>query len=110
MKLTKVANIVHDVLINNEEAKDDDCILVFDVWNKLAGRNIWEVPMGDFFFILKDKWGLPNEQSIRRCRRKIQEHYPETRGSKYIKRMKRQESVKTSLNLVAAGSRNPSIG
>ena len=98
---------MYQTLVENEESKNDDNILIFDVWNKLAGRNIWEVPMGDFFFILKDKWKLPNEQSIRRARRKVQQHYIETLGSKYNMRINNQDSVKSNLRLIAAESTNP---
>ena len=112
MKLTKLANLIYQVLENNEESRNDDDVLCFEVWNRLApiDHNIWEIPMGDFHHILKKQWKLPNEQSIRRTRRKVQEHYPETRGSKYVKRIARQESVKSNLTLIAAESRNPSIG
>ena len=64
--------------------------------------------MGDFHHILKKQWKLPNEQSIRRTRRKVQEHYPETRGEKYNKRMSKQETYKSDLRLVAAESTGPS--
>ena len=109
MKLTKLANLIYEVLEKNEEARNDDDVLCFEVWNELAptGQNIWEIPMGDFHHILKRQWKLPNEQSIRRTRRKVQEHYSETRGSKYNKRIARQESVKSNLRLVAAESTNP---
>ena len=108
MKLTKLANLVYEILSTNHESREDDYVLIFEVWNKLSPtkRNIWEIPMGDFFFILKDKWKLPNEQSIRRARRKVQEHYTETRGLKYNKRMASQGIVKSSLRLVAAESTN----
>ena len=110
MKLTKLASLVYEILSTNHESREDDYVLMFEVWNKLSptARNIWEIPMGDFIFILKDKWKLPNEQSIRRARRKVQEHYTETRGHKYIKRMNRQEVVKSNLRLVAAESTTPS--
>ena len=80
MKLTKLANLIYEVLEKNEEARNDDDVLCFEVWNELAptGQNIWEIPMGDFHHILKKQWKLPNEQSIRRTRRKVQEHYSET--------------------------------
>ena len=110
MKLTKLAREVYGILSENQEAKDDDNVLIFEVWNKLAttNRNVWEIPMGDFFFILKDKWKLPSEQSIRRCRRKVQQHYTETRGFKYHRRIANQDIVKSNLRLVAAESTTPS--
>ena len=110
MKLTKLAYLVHGILTENEEARDDDNVLIFEVWNHLSPnqRNIWEIPMGDFFFILKHKWKLPNEQSIRRCRRKVQEHYPETRGNKYTKRLIKQKGLRSELRLIAAESTGPS--
>tara|TARA_R100000781_G_C4070646_1_gene124360 strand:- start:277 stop:639 length:363 start_codon:yes stop_codon:yes gene_type:complete len=107
MRLTKLSKIVYQTLVENKESRNDDNILIFDVWNKLSGRNIWEVPMGDFFFILKDKWKLPNEQSIRRMRRKVQQHYIETRGSKYNVRLGNQNTIKSELRIVAAESTNP---
>ena len=111
MKLTKLANLIYGVLESNEEARDDDDVLCFEVWKELAPTsNIWEIPMGDFHHILKKEWKLPNEQSIRRTRRKVQEHYLETRGLKYSKRIANQEKVKNHLSFIAAESRNPSIG
>ena len=107
MKLTKLANLIYEVLETSEEARNDDDVLCFEVWNKLAPvDNIWTIPVGDFHHILKRQWKLPNEQSIRRTRRKVQEHYPETRGTKYINRKARQEKVKSNLRLVAAESTN----
>ena len=107
MKLTKLANLIYEVLEKNEEARNDDDVLCFEVWNKLAPvDNIWTIPVGDFHHILKRQWKLPNEQSIRRTRRKVQEHYPETRGTKYNNRKARQEKVKSNLRLVAAESTN----
>jgi hypothetical protein len=107
MKLTKLANLIYEVLEQNEEARNDDDVLCFEVWNKLAPvDNIWTIPVGDFHHILKRQWKLPNEQSIRRTRRKVQEHYPETRGTKYNNRKARQEKVKSNLRLVAAESTN----
>ena len=107
MKLTKLASLIFEVLEVNEEARNDDDVLCFEVWNKLAPvDNIWTIPVGDFHHILKRQWKLPNEQSIRRTRRKVQEHYPETRGTKYNNRKARQEKVKSNLRLVAAESTN----
>ena len=107
MKLTKLANLIYEVLEQNEEARNADDVLCFEVWNKLAPvDNIWTIPVGDFHHILKRQWKLPNEQSIRRTRRKVQEHYPETRGTKYNNRKARQEKVKSNLRLVAAESTN----
>ena len=107
MKLTKLANLIYEVLETSEEARNDDDVLCFEVWNKLAPvDNIWTISVGDFHHILKRQWKLPNEQSIRRTRRKVQEHYPETRGTKYNNRKARQEKVKSNLRLVAAESTN----
>ena len=107
MKLTKLANLVYEILSINEEARDDDDYLVYGVWCKQADRNIWEIPMGDFYLILKNEWNLSSDQTIRRTRRKVQQHYPDTRGKKYVKRMLRQEDFKSNLKLVAAESTNP---
>lgn len=110
MKLTKLANLIYGVLEESEEARNDDNVLIFEVWNNLTptDRNIWEIPMGDFFFILKDKWKLPSEATIRRTRRKVQEHYSETRGSKYYARKGRSSEMKNNLRLIAAESSTPS--
>jgi len=37
--MTKLANLIFEVLEANEEARDDDDVLCFEVWNKLAPGN-----------------------------------------------------------------------
>ena len=55
--------------------------------------NLKETTVYDFYGKLIHK-KLPKPSSIRRARRKCQEHYPETRGESYAKKQRHQTVIK----------------
>ena len=59
------------------ETRDDDRLLSLEVWERFYGVSPW-TPIQD---VMKNK-KLPSQESIGRCRRKIQEENEDMRGSK----------------------------
>ena len=88
--------LVENLLENNPDLRDSDLRLVANIWwltltstlkHKFQGYEL------DAFKILLDLYAsgdLPNEQSIRRLRRKLQEEKPELRGKVYELRHKKE--------------------
>ncbi len=73
-KLRKIADIVKDILEQDELARTDDCYLMLKVLEithpNEVGKIFTEV-------MLNAKRNKINFESIRRCRQKVQEKYPE---------------------------------
>lgn len=96
-KLRKLEEIVEDILRNDKLSRIDDCYLILRVISKLYPNEIgksFEIVM----FNAKRK-GISFE-SITRCRRKLQEKYPELKDKDIakIRNMKQKEYVKYSQN------------
>lgn len=78
-RISKYENVVHAILLDKAATRADDKLLYF-----------WVLRMEHFFtgvtleeFLLSDA-GYPNYDSITRCRRKLQEKYPELRPPKNV--------------------------
>ena len=96
--------LVENLLENNPELRDSDLRLVANIWwmtlntvlrHKFQGYEL------DEFKILLDiyaKGDLPNEQSIRRIRRKLQEEKPELRGKIYELRHQKEAEYKEDIS------------
>jgi len=102
MIIEKIKNkefIVKDILTKHPKTRDSDSLLLSFIWVYQAGGKdyIQDISMRDFIsdFIGK-RFAEPS--GITRCRRKLQEHYPELRGKLYDKRHKMEESVKEEIN------------
>ena len=99
MNILKHKPVVLDLLKNQEHLRDDDNRLIANVWHKhivdigLDPVNITAYDLLDMFA----KSELPNPQSIRRIRRKLQEEFKELRGNEWDKRHKEQDNVKKQL-------------
>lgn len=69
---------VFAVLSENESARDDDKLLVIEIWSRESqAKDI----AGLFNELLESK--ISHFESIRRTRQKIQEKHPELRGKKW---------------------------
>lgn len=86
----KVYDLVKDILISHPSARDSDKQLIWTVWFRLGyvtnpsglvGRSMI---LFDAFMNKK----CPAPETIRRCRQKIQEKYPELRSSKRVQQEK----------------------
>lgn len=80
--LYKIADIVKDILQENEQARNSDKVLYYEVCKRL---NVWalEERLGDFLLTFSD-YNLPQFESVGRARRKIQAQHPELRPTKAV--------------------------
>lgn len=91
MKIKKHEEMVRVYLTNIPRLRDNDMKLLATIWHqelKLMDFNPLKNTM-DFLKLLADG-KLSNPSSIRRCRAKLQELYPELRGKRYLDRKKNQ--------------------
>ena len=90
-------NEVQDLLEKNELARDSDRLLSALIWAKqLKDINTAKTYLVDFLSLyITEK--LYSEQSIARCRRRIQEINTHLRGSLYAERHKEQTEVINNL-------------
>jgi hypothetical protein len=86
-------NIVTHFLVKNDEIKNNDNVLIANIWfDELKRHGINPKEMNAFEFLAYYAKGqLQNPRSIIRCRAKLQEEQPELRGKKYIERKKNLE-------------------
>lgn len=76
--------LVKKVLVGSLKARDDDRFINCTIWNKECdelGLDTRKEFLNAYY-----KGRLTNHDSITRCRRKLQEMYPELRGEKYEER------------------------
>lgn len=73
-KLQTMENIVLQVLENSPLARQDDYVLMWLVTDK-CNPDLQEQRFGDVLYHHKEN-GLPNWETVTRCRRKLQEKYP----------------------------------
>lgn len=87
-ELLSVTETVREILKERPAARDSDETLFCMVYYKLGYD--FRLP---FYKIMEaiQQSKLPTLESIRRCRQKLQQHYPELRGKKYQARMAEEE-------------------
>lgn len=86
---------IKDLLLTDARYRDSDTLLINRVQrDELVSKNISieTATIRDFFKLRLDKV-ITSEDSITRCRRAVQEYYPETRGLKYKARQTKQIEV-----------------
>ena len=110
MKINKCKDIVVDILTEIPETRDNDILLIQEVW-KTQSRNVSVVdllnePVGLLFEMMKGKL-LSHPSSIKRVRAKLQEQCPNLRGEAYNKRHKLQKEVLNDLETLCAEARSP---
>ena len=88
---------IRDILIKHPETKDNDQMLVSLSWFYHLGRDkVKSLSAWDLLTKLS-KNKLPNAESIRRCRQKLQETDESLRGEKYKERHKLELEVKEEI-------------
>lgn len=96
-KINLVHQLVYDTLKNNPETRTDDFILIREVLSYwLSG----EMSI-DSLFLNHKQLGIPSFETITRCRRKIQEQFPELVNAE-VEELREQEEgeyVHYALNL-----------
>lgn len=75
--LNTLESMVREVLKHNHEARDDDRVLTLEIWTRIFGISPW-MPVSEAMLNKE----LPSQESIGRCRRKIQQTDESLRGSK----------------------------
>lgn len=92
--------LVENLLENNPELRDSDLRLVANIWWMTLNSTLkhkFQVYELDALKILLDLYAsgdLPNEQSIRRVRRKLQEENPGLRGKVYKLRHQKESEYR----------------
>lgn len=84
--LTKLSELVHDILVKNEKARNSDTYLYYIVCNEKLrsnGHDISKITLADSL-LRRDELGLPLFESVRRTRQKIQHDNPELAGSREV--------------------------
>ena len=81
--------LVHKLLKTSEKARDDDKFIVCCFWKKESQKLNLET-VSDLLNAYH-QGRLTNHDSVTRARRKLQELYPELRGSKYEERQEELE-------------------
>lgn len=95
--IKKHEKIIKFVLNKHPDTKDNDQKLTSFIWFYDLGREKVE-KMSAWDLLTKfSRDELPNPTSIRRCRKKIQEHNPEYRGEKWEIRQRHTGKVKKEL-------------
>lgn len=87
--MRKLEGIVKDALEESKEARDDDFLLIFNVYKAINESVIYK----DFRQVMRDhvEFRLPSFESITRARRKIQKEYPELVSSRKTKEVRKAE-------------------
>ena len=100
MKVLKVSEIVKEVLIENSKTRDNDEMLIVEVWTKqypeISNNLNWFNEFSHYFITQK----LFKTESITRARRKLQELHPDLRGESYKARHNHTEVVKEELRAI----------
>ena len=89
------ANLVWEVLVDSRNARDSDNILYLLVCDKRLsekGLSVGRISFKEAFMAQK-QLNLPNFETVRRTRQKLQAQFPELAGSKTVKesRAKREQ-------------------
>lgn len=89
MKISKHKKIIEKLLKESYACRDNDNLLIAEIWQIETNNNIDFKP-----FLDKLKIGyFSSPESIRRCRQKLQEHNPDLRGVKYKQRKNESKNV-----------------
>lgn len=88
---TTLRKIVKDILSINQYARDDDFILVLEVYRKM--RFLAPTMAMEDVFERHKELRLPSFESITRCRRNLQKECPELRASESARKIRKEEEM-----------------
>ncbi len=100
MKVIKVSEIVKEILIADDHSRDNDELLMINVWNKQSSKISNKHYSFEDFSISFANGDLFKSESITRARRKLQEIHPELRGESYKARHDHSEIVKEDIKKI----------
>jgi len=95
--------IIENLLKHNSHLRDDDLKLVANIWWMTLNSQLkhrfqeYELDVIKTFLEMYTKGDLPNEQSIRRMRRKLQEENLDLRGKVYELRHRKSEEFRDAI-------------
>lgn len=91
---TKLYSLIKTLLTDYPELRDSDRKLKWKVWKDLGFAQVYGT--NDMFktgwMITEDNYmEAPNDESIRRCRQKIQETHEELRGTPKVRKLRKEK-------------------
>lgn len=89
MRMQKLEPIVKQVLEESQLARDDDFVLIRDVYREL-NPHLVEEPFSKVLDLHKG-YHLPSFESVTRARRKLQSEYKNLASSKQVEAMRAEE-------------------
>ena len=97
-----IKEIIKEILLNNFDARDDDFILLWEVWNRANVMRLYlHNNEPDVLLLKKEEFyehRLIDPISIRRCRQMLQQFNPGLRGKYYLQRHNRSKEIKHVVN------------
>lgn len=96
--LGRIKPLVKDILETEIKARDNDNLLTALIWKKQLKYP--KINAQNFLDNYLAKGDMISAESIRRCRQKIQEECPHTRGKEYYQRHKECELVTKEIHTV----------
>lgn len=97
MNLERIRDVVYNILLNDEQARNSDAYLFTKVVQTMSPC-LYTMP---FYKAMIDP-GMPSYTSVRRTRQKIQEQNPELQATEAVKE-KREENIDTYLEFALFG-------
>ena len=88
-RLHTMENVVLEILEQSKAARSDDYVLMWLVCQKIKPE-IVEKPFADVMYHHKS-FGLPNWETVTRCRRKIQEKRPDLVSPETARKRSKEE-------------------
>lgn len=89
--LKTTAELVKKILEERPEARNSDYVLYSIICEK-TNKKVLSLPF-DMVLSLLDKRKIPNFETIRRTRQKVQEEFPELKGSKKTRQARAKNEV-----------------
>ena len=97
-----IKEIIKEILIYNSDARDDDFILLWEVWKRANITKLYlHYNEPNVLFLKKEEFyehRLTDPISIRRCRQMLQQFNPNLRGKYYLQRHNRSKEIKQVVN------------
>lgn len=90
-KLKTMEKVVLQVLEESPAARGDDYVLMWLVISKL-NPELCDIPFSQVLYY-HTELGLPNFKTIERCRRKLQEKYPQLKAPETAKKRREEEQI-----------------
>ena len=95
--IKKLEEQVETVLNKYPDTRDNDQMLISLVWMNTVGKDRLKKMSGWDLLTMLSRKQLPNPESIRRSRQKLQENNEDLRGDKYKLRHQYEKDVKKEI-------------